>query len=47
MPIKILPYIQKVQPKEDEKKKEFVSLIQRPKPRRSAGESRISFILTN
>ena len=42
--IKILPYIQKVQPKEDDKKKEFVSLIQRPKPKTNNKENKLSFI---
>ena len=46
MPIKILPYIQKVQPKEDEKKKEFVSLVQRPKPKTDNRENKLYFIHT-
>lgn len=42
--IKVLPYIQRIKPKEDEKKKEFVSLIQRPKPKTNKNENKLSFI---
>lgn len=46
MPIKILPYIEKVRPKEDDKKKEFVSLIQRSKPKQNNRENKLYFIHT-
>lgn len=44
--IRILPYIIKTEPKEDDKEKKFVSLIQKPKPniKRQNGQRQIFFI---
>jgi hypothetical protein len=43
MPIKILPYIEKIRPKEDTKQP-FVSQIEKPKPKQTNKENRIFFI---
>lgn len=42
--IKIMPHIQKVKPKEDDKKKDFVSSIQKPRPKTNNTENKLSFI---
>lgn len=46
MPIKILPFIEKFQNKDDEKEKKFVSQIEKPKPKRNNNERKIFFIKT-
>jgi hypothetical protein len=47
MPIKVLPYIEKIEAGNEDKEKPFVSHIQRPKPKRNDREKqRLFFIRT-
>lgn len=47
MPIKVLPYIEKIEAGNEDKEKPFVSHIQKPKPKRNdSGKPRIFFIRT-
>jgi hypothetical protein len=44
--IKILPHVIRTEPKQEQKEKPFISLIQKPKPKTNNRENRLFFITT-